>query len=118
VPFAHDGFQGGGTEDRIVGKIGELNRQDAKGRQENAEREKGGKRESKSMNFLWLSSSSSSLCELGVLAVQFFGFQVINPPPWNPSLFQRFAEPLGEFRVRERDPRRPGNLHQLQWEST
>jgi hypothetical protein len=30
--LAQDGFQGGGTEDRIVGKIGELNRQDAVGK--------------------------------------------------------------------------------------
>jgi hypothetical protein len=61
------------VDPEIDRKIGEIYRQDAKIRQENAER-----RESKSLNSFSILASSlplPPLCELGVLAVKFFDFE-------------------------------------------
>ncbi len=59
---------------------GELNRQDAKSRQEDAEKKR---LENPGQNPL--SDPLLPLRDLGDLAVQFFDFRGIIPPPWNPS---------------------------------
>jgi hypothetical protein len=65
-------------ESRVVKRIEEIDRQDAKftERKEERSREKlaGNPRFS-----LW------TLCDLGVLAVKFFDLERTGSPPWNPS---------------------------------